>query len=152
MKELKYLITTRGYPSGSTWYYEPDPNTVSYVIQCVPDSTYTITLTEAGNRLCICTFTADPVTATGSLSGTSHLSINDPAVGYTYSVKPNKYGYLVFYMSNAAQYPEVSIVTDGAGGDDAAMTHGVSSAVRFPPVLRWRQRCTLLPMIGSLRP
>lgn len=118
MKELKYLVTTNGYPSGSTWYYEPDPNTVSYVIQCVPGSTYTIRLIEAGNRLRVSTFTADPIKATGSLSGTSHLSINDPAVGYTYTVKPDNYGYLVFYLSNAGQYPEVSIVTDGAGGDD----------------------------------
>lgn len=118
-RSLEYMIKTDMYPSSSKITYEVDPETINYVVPVCAGSTYTITMNEIGNRLRAVFTTVNPMTITSSISGCTDIVMNPTfSVGYTFSYKATKYGYIVIYVSNVGEHPNIEIKTDGAGGDD----------------------------------
>lgn len=116
---LQYIEKVDMYPSGTTLYYEKDNLTINYVVPVCPGSKYTVTMDEVGNRLRSVFTTANPLTITSNLSScTSIVDTSSFTVGYTFSYTPSAYGYIVVYVSNAGEHPNITITTDGAGGDE----------------------------------
>ena len=116
-KELAYDVYTNFYPSGGTFYYEISDLTINYVVPVVKHSTYTVTMTEVGNRLRVYYSQIDPATITANTSATSIAEQSSFPVGYTFTYLAQADGWLVIYVSNAGERPKISIVTNGAGGD-----------------------------------
>lgn len=105
--------------SDKTIYYAIDENTVNYIIQVCPNSTYTVTMTEMSTRLRVAFTTTNPLTTTSNITGVT-LILNDDnySAGKSFTYKSTQYGYMVLYVSNSGEYPNISIETDGVGGDD----------------------------------
>ena len=75
-KELNYDVHTNFYPSGSAINYAVSDLTINYVVPVAKYSTYTVTMTEVGNRLRVCYSSVDPATITAN---TSVTSITEPS-------------------------------------------------------------------------
>ena len=120
-KELEYTVYTNFYQGGSTIYYEVSELTISYVVPVKKYSTYTVTMTEVGNRLRVCYSTKDPATITANTSVTSITEPSSFPTGYTFTYFAQEDGWMVVYVSNAGERPKISIVTNGAGGDGAPL-------------------------------
>lgn len=120
-KELEYTVFTNFYPSGSTITYAVSDLTINYVVPVKKYSTYTVTMTEVGNRLRVCYSSIDPAVITSSVSVTSITEPSSFPAGYTFTYFAQEDGWMVVYVSNAGEYPKISIVTNGAGGDGAPL-------------------------------
>jgi hypothetical protein len=120
-KELEYTVFTNFYPSGSTITYAVSDLTINYVVPVKKYSTYTVTMTEVGNRLRACYSSIDPAVITSSISVTSITEPSSFPAGYTFTYFAQEDGWMVVYVSNAGERPKISIVTNGAGGDGAPL-------------------------------
>lgn len=120
-KELEYAVYTNFYPSGSTITYAVSDLTINYVVPVKKYSTYTVTMTEVGNRLRVCYSTKDPATITANTSVTSITEPSSFPAGYTFTYFAQEDGWMVVYVSNAGERPKISIVTNGVGGDGAPL-------------------------------
>ena len=120
-KELPYEVFTDFYPSGSTIYYKADDLTINYVVPVKKYSTYTVTMTEVGNRLRAVYTATDPATITANVSATEIVMNPTFDAGYTFTYFAAADGWMVVYVSNAGELPKISIVTNGAGGDGAPL-------------------------------
>lgn len=116
-KELSYGVYTNFYPNGNGLYYNVNDLTINYVAPVKKYSTYTITMTEVGNRLRVCHSSVDPATIKADTSVTSITEPSSFQAGYVFTYFAQADGWLVIYVSNAGEYPEINIVTNGAGGD-----------------------------------
>lgn len=130
------------FPISGGVTYEADELTVNYVIPIAKGSTYTTTLKEVGSRLRIIALTTDPRTLTGSLSSGIINVVMNPEydVGYSIDYTSTIDGYLMVYVSNAGEMPEVMIETDGVGGDGVFSWHHLckeaSSSVSLASVIK----------------
>lgn len=119
MRELNYIEKVDIYPASGEIYYSVNDQTVNYVVPVCPGSTYTVTLTEIGNRLRSVFTTANPLTTASNITGCTDIVMNPTFdVGYTFSYTPSSYGFIVVYVSNIGEHPKINITTDGVGGDD----------------------------------
>lgn len=121
-KSLKYETYTNFYLSSGNINYEVDSLTINYIIPVTKYSTYTVTMTEIGNRLrCVFT-TTDPSTIVANVTGCTDVVMNPTYdVGYEFSYMASEDGWLVVYVSNAGETPAISIVTNGVGGDGSPL-------------------------------
>ena len=119
-RKVDYKAQVDIYPSSGILNYSVNELTVNYIFPVVPGSTYTITMTEIGNRLRSIFTTANPKTITTNVaSGITDIVMNPTFdAGYEFSFTPTDYGYIVVYVSNEGGYPYIDVVSDGAGGDD----------------------------------
>lgn len=116
---LQYIEKVDIYPSEGQINYAVNELTVNYVVPVCPGSTYIIAMDEVGNRLRAVFTTTNPLTLTSTISGCTNIVMNPSfAVGYTFSYTPSAYGYIVVYVSNAGERPNITIATDGVGGDE----------------------------------
>lgn len=116
---LQYVEKTHIYPYSSAITTDATELNVNYVIPVCPNSKYTIVMDEIGNRLRAVFTSANPLTTTSNIAGCTDIVMNPTFdVGYTFSYTPTAYGYIVVYVSNAGEHPNITISTDGAGGDD----------------------------------
>ena len=122
-KEFNYTIFTDFYPYSGSIEYQIDNATINYVIPVKKYSTYTVTMTEVGNRLRSVFTTVNPSTIKSSItSGVIDIVMNPEfSVGYTFSYMPKSDGWMIIYVSNAGETPEITIKTNGVGGDGAPL-------------------------------
>ena len=115
---MEYLERLDMYPSDDKIYYEVDSNTVNYIVPVCPNSTYTVTMDEIGNRLRAGFTTTELMSLTADTDYVNIVMNPTFYVGYTFSYTATQYGYMIVYVSNAGEHPNISITTDGVGGDD----------------------------------
>lgn len=120
-KELEYSTVVDIYPGSGKIYYSVDDQTINYVVPVRKYSTYTVTMTEVGNRLRAVYCNVDPATITADISATDIVQNPSFSVGYTFTYLAQADGWMVVYVSNAGERPKISIVTNGAGGDGAPL-------------------------------
>lgn len=118
-KKLVYGVCTDFYPTTGAINYSVDDQTINYVVPVVKYSTYTVTMTETGNRLRSVFTAVDPTTITSNVSATDIVLDPTFSAGYEFTYFAQSDGWLVVYVSNAGETPTISIVTNGAGGDGA---------------------------------
>lgn len=114
-RELEYAEVLNIYQSGSTIYYDTDYKTVNYVVPVSPDCTYTVVMTEIGNRLRVAFTTSNPIITAADMPCTSIVENPTYSAGYTLRYKPTTPGYLVVYVSNAGEHPVISISEEDDG-------------------------------------
>lgn len=117
-RKMEYLERLDMYPSDDKIYYEVDSNTVNYIVPVCPNSTYTVTMDEIGNRLRAGFTTTELMSLTEDTDYVNIVMNPTFDVGYTFSYTATQYGYMIVYVSNAGEHPNISITTDGVGGDD----------------------------------
>lgn len=120
-KELTYDIYTGFFPSSGAINYDGDTNTINYAIPVVKYSTYTVNMIEVGNRLRVVFTTIDPDTIKSNISATDILMNPSYSAGYTFSYLAKSDGWMIIYVSNANEMPNINISTNGAGGDGAPL-------------------------------
>ena len=108
-KELQYTEVLNIYQSGSTIYYAASDLTVNYVVPVSPDCTYTIVMTEVGNRLRVAFTAHNPIITAADMPCISIVENPAFSAGYTLRYKPSAVGYLVVYVSSAGEHPTISI-------------------------------------------
>lgn len=120
-KELDYDVLVDFFPSSGAINYSVNDQTINYAVPVVKYSTYTVTMTEVGNRLRAVFTTVDPAMITANVSATDIVMNPTFSVGYKFTYFAKADGWLVVYVSNSGERPKISIVTNGAGGDGAPL-------------------------------
>lgn len=114
IENVPYLTHAgKWFPAGAYTASTPDP-VVTYSFAVERGSTYTITMTEIGNRLRCAFTTVDPSTITGDADGILSEFIDitsNLVVGYEFTYTATQNGWYLVYVSNQDERPTITVKT-----------------------------------------
>jgi hypothetical protein len=123
---LDYETYYKFYVSLNTIVYDGNASAVNYAVPVEKDCIYRVDMTEVGNRLRAAFTTTDPSTIAADVVASTVMFNPTFLAGFTFANPAPEDGWLLVYVSNAGETPDISIAKVVTGSEDEERIFGMA--------------------------